>query len=127
MRKIAGGPVERLGQSGGIAAAERHDEGRGRAQIGADAHLGHGHLDAGQFGIAQLAAGQDLDQRMAQRFADPQLALARAATGFAFVSSCTRALGQLARDFLDLEALDLVAASGCPRSSRRPCRIRSLP
>ena len=79
LAEIAGGTVEGPGQGRGIAARRRAaTKAVRRAQVGADAHLGHRHLDAGQRRIAQLAPRQDLDQRMAQRFADPELALARA-------------------------------------------------
>ena len=39
-------------------AAQRHDESRGVAQVGADPHLGDGDRQAGQMGVVQVAAHQ---------------------------------------------------------------------
>src|SRR6516164_1901413 len=47
LAEIARGVIEATGQRLGIAAPEGQHEGGGGAEIGADPHLGHRHLDAG--------------------------------------------------------------------------------
>src|SRR3546814_9916477 len=56
-----------------VAAAERNDEGRRVAQVGADPHLRHRERAAVQVGIAQIAATEQLGQGMPQFLADAQL------------------------------------------------------
>ena len=55
---------------------ERHHEGGGVAQVGADIDLGDGDRGVAQVGIAHVAALEQLGQQMAQLLADAQLALA---------------------------------------------------
>src|SRR5215813_3061124 len=74
------GSVERFHELIGGPAAERDDKRRRVAQIGADAHLRHGHLYALQLGIAQAAAAEDAHERMTQLLANAQLPLARRPT-----------------------------------------------
>src|SRR5215471_5517219 len=71
----AGGPVEGSDQVRPLAAAERHDESRGVAQIGADADFGDRHLDAVQRRIAEMLVGEDPHQGVAQLLADAKLSL----------------------------------------------------
>src|SRR5579885_1125510 len=60
----------------GIGAGERHDKGRGVAQVRADPNLADRHIGVAQSGIAQFAGAQQLRQRVPQLLADPQLPLA---------------------------------------------------
>ena len=60
-----------------VLAAQRHHEGDGVAQVGADIDRGDGDRGLAQLGIAHVAALQELGQQMAQLLADPELALAR--------------------------------------------------
>src|ERR1700676_2016626 len=60
----------------GIDAGERHHEGRGVAQIGADPHLDHGDVGIAQRRVAQGSRPQQLGQRVAQLFPTAQLPLA---------------------------------------------------
>ena len=62
-----------------VLAAQRHDEGRGVAQVGADIDRRHGDRGIAQLGIAHVAALEELGQQMADLLADAQLALAVAA------------------------------------------------
>jgi hypothetical protein len=57
--------------------AQRHHEGGGVAQVGADIDRGDGDRGAAQLGIAHVTALQKLGEQMAQLLADPELALAR--------------------------------------------------
>src|SRR5262249_41755823 len=74
------GSVERFHELIGGPAAERDDKRRRVAQIGADAHLRHGHLYALQLGIAQAAAAAEAPERMTHPLANAQLPLARRPT-----------------------------------------------
>jgi spermidine synthase len=62
-----------------VLAAQRHDEGDGIAQVGADVDRGHGDRGAAQLGVAHLAALDQGGQDVTHLFADAQLALAVAA------------------------------------------------
>ena len=85
-----------------VLAAQRHHEGGGVAQVGADIDRSDGDRGAAQLGIAHLAALQKLGEQMAQFLADPELALARpllvalgrATTGHCLLFSSLREHGE---------------------------------
>lgn len=82
-------PVQRLdgrldGDVRGFqSSAQRFDEHRGVAQVGRDAHLGHGDRNAVERLVVNLFLTQDFHQGMAHQFAGAQLALRGAGLGVA--------------------------------------------
>ena len=63
----------------GALAAERNDEGGGELEVRRHAHFRHGDHHALEGRIVDLAALENLGKRVADQFADAQLALGRRA------------------------------------------------
>ena len=79
--------LEMIDRFFGLAAAERHHIGRGELEVGRHAHFGHGERVPVQHLVHDLAAGEDLGERMPDHLSHLQLTLrGRLARGFpAFV------------------------------------------
>ena len=67
----------------GVLAAERHDEDGGELEVGRHAHFRHGDDRALQRRVVDLAALEDVGQRVADQFADAKLALGGGMRGVA--------------------------------------------
>jgi hypothetical protein len=74
--EIDRGAIERRDDRTALLAAQRYDERRRVAEIGAQPNLGHRHIRIPQVRIARMVVAQDLDQRMAEFLADAKLPLA---------------------------------------------------
>src|SRR3954447_3070949 len=76
-----GAAAQRLDDLGRVRAGERHDEGGGVLEVGADPHLGHGDVGALQDRVAEIVPAEDRGEGVAQLLADAQLPLAAAGPG----------------------------------------------
>src|SRR5512132_57920 len=116
-----------------LAAAERHDEDRRLAQVGAESDLRDGDGHSRQHRIANFPAFQDASERVTQLLADTQLSLTDRSVhsrhGGLLAASvspdacCARAAARPPPS----RSTRCDRRPGCPGSWRVRCRTRSLP